>query len=449
MTIHNSLTNDDLHVPWRIFADDTARLAYTPTVDDAGKLFYVKTPDAHRAWIVDDALNWLEWRSISYGAGLTYEVADLADLPPASAGVITIPSGTSWRLCNAVDLLGARIVCEGAVSFSGSSPETCTITSTGLSGAAIINSIYSVTLRNIAIITPAGCEGVNLDGSGGGAPIAVDWFGVNFTGTGRSAVFRDVDNAIMILMGWLGSDGILVNGTINTLAVSESIFSMFSSGQKAIAFGVGGVVNRRLRIESSAAIIGSGATGFDVADANIANVEGYIIYRCNLSGAGTRTSGITYLNDKVRWSENRGVINSARVGALGWTDNATVTPITLNVPSKALATSTANPINQRFSHSNNRLTYTSEIAGTFYVSATASLISGNNLQCSVFIYKNGLALEGGVSNITTNGSGRAESVAVQALVELSLGDYLEIWVSNRTNSTNITVSAATQIVRAL
>lgn len=181
--------------------------------------------------------------------GETSFVSVLTDLPDAVSGVITLPGGTSWVLCGALDLMGSRIVCTGPVAFMGASPETCIITSTGLTSQPIISSGYSLTLRDITITTPSGCTGVDLDSGVSGAAVAVDWFAVNFSGPGRSVRLDTVDNAIMILCGWLGSDGILIDGTANTVAVTESIFVM-SSGQTAVSFGSGAVINRRLRSAS-------------------------------------------------------------------------------------------------------------------------------------------------------------------------------------------------------
>lgn len=378
--------------------------------------------------------------------GSVWFVASISDLPSPSGNVITVPAGASYFITVPLDLQGYRIECAGAAAFIGASPETCTITSTGLpSGEAIITTADSISLHKLGLIIPANCIGIDVEDG----DAAIDWSYVNFTGTGRSVRFGNIDNAVMNTMGWIGADGILINGSANTIAITESIFTM-SSGQTAVAFGGGGVINRRLRIESCAAPINAGATGFNVSSGNITNPEAFILTRINFSGGGTYLGTLDYLSDKVRFNECRGIINSTRIGAMSWTGNATVTTIgSAGVPVKIAVTSTANALNQRFTHTNNRLTYTSAIALTFYIGVTASLESGNNNQVDLLIYKNGVLIPGGIAAATTSGSGRAEGIAVQCVVELQQGDYIEVWTSNNTAANDITCTDANAITRSI
>lgn len=63
MTIHKNLTNSDLHAPWRIFADNTARLAYTLISTDLGKMFFVT--DRREFWTcVSDGLGGYKYHEV-------------------------------------------------------------------------------------------------------------------------------------------------------------------------------------------------------------------------------------------------------------------------------------------------------------------------------------------------------------------------------------------------
>jgi acyl-homoserine lactone acylase PvdQ len=121
--------------------------------------------------------------------------------------------------------------------------------------------------------------------------------------------------------------------------------------------------------------------------------------------------------------------------------NATATTIgAINTPVKAAGTTTASALNQSFTHSNNRLTYNGTINRVFKVDATVNLSSGNNNNIGVLVAKNGTVIDESRMNVTTSGSGAAQSIAVQCLASLTTNDYLELWVRNNTSTTAITVT---------
>jgi len=131
-------------------------------------------------------------------------------------------------------------------------------------------------------------------------------------------------------------------------------------------------------------------------------------------------------------------------------NNATVTTITTQgVPVKIEGTSTANAINQKFSHSDNRLTYTGGLTRNFQVSATASFTSGNNKVIGLYVAKNGVIIADSEMYATTSGSGRAEAIHVQTIFEMDENDYVELWIENDSNTDNITVEFLNHICKSL
>ena len=132
------------------------------------------------------------------------------------------------------------------------------------------------------------------------------------------------------------------------------------------------------------------------------------------------------------------------------TNNATVTTIsTVDTPVKALGTTTANTINQKFTHTDNRLTYVGALIRDFQVTATVSLTSGNNKVIGVYVAKNGVVIPSSEMYSTTSGSGRAESLTCQTILELNENDYVEIWVENSSTSDDITVEYLNVICKSL
>ena len=51
--------------------------------------------------------------------------------------------------------------------------------------------------------------------------------------------------------------------------------------------------------------------------------------------------------------------------------------------------------------------------------------------------------------VTTNTTSRAESVTIQTITSLNTSDYIEIWVENKSDASDITVTYMNVIVEAL
>lgn len=379
-------------------------------------------------------------------------IAAKADLPAAVAGVITMPALSTWVFLDDVDLTGDRIECAGIATIVGFGPETCKIRSTGLgAGEALISSAYTLTLRSLGLYADAGSTCVRVDGTGQPTLPALDWFSVNFNEgaatPGKAAEITEIGNSINILLGVFG-DGFYFDGAAATIGFVDTIF-VANSGKYGIKVEATASISSRLRLTSSAVV--ALGTGLDVPQASIAQSEGFVLFLCSLSGGGTRINGITNLDDEARWIECRGITNTTRVGEMEWTSNATVTTIsTSGVYVKAAGTSSAGTYNQRFTHdSGGVLTYASELVETFAITVTASLTSGNNKVLGIQAYVNGSPANSHVTRSTSNGAGRAESMFYQAIVQLSQGDEVELYVANLTDTTNITVEDMTVQVRQI
>lgn len=382
-------------------------------------------------------------------------IATKADLPAAVAGVITMPALSTWIFLDDVDLTGDRIECAGIATIVGFGPETCKIRSTGLgAGEALISSVYTLTLRSLGLYADAGSTCVRVDGTGQPTLPALDWFSLNFNEgsatPGKAAEITEIGNSINILLGVFG-DGFYFDGAASTIGFVDTIF-VANSGKYGIKVEATASISSRLRLTSSAVVaIG---TGLDVPQAAIAQSEGFVLFLCSLSGPGTRVTGITYTDDEARWIECRGITNTTRVGSYFMQSNATSTTIvTPGTYVKAAGTTTANPTNQRFDHADNRLTYVSELVETFTIQVSAAFVSGNNKEVLMAVYKGNIdgtpaaPITAYYAASTTNSGGRAEGVAYQEIVTLSEGDYLEIWITNNTDTTAVTLESVNVQVR--
>jgi hypothetical protein len=108
-------------------------------------------------------------------------VSSLDDFPDPVGGVITLPADTTWELTQDVDLLGNRLVAAADVLIKGQSSENCKLSSTGLTGTAMITGTGSVLLRDMQVTADIALS-LTGDYTNG-----MDFFSVNFTASGMTA----------------------------------------------------------------------------------------------------------------------------------------------------------------------------------------------------------------------------------------------------------------------
>ena len=144
---------------------------------------------------------------------------------------------------------------------------------------------------------------------------------------------------------------------------------------------------------------------------------------------------ITFLN----------TIESAECAMLG---NATATLIaTVSVPIKIAGITTAGMLNN-FTHSNNRLTYTGTDSIDVQVLFGASFVAASN-STKVWrfsIAKNGVVLTGSYRKISSTTNNLLINATCMDIVNMATNDYLECWVQNDTDATDLTVDTLTFII---
>lgn len=371
------------------------------------------------------------------------QVAALADLPTAVSGAITLTAGRTYQFTQTVDLLGARLSVGANTVILGTSSENARIKSTGLSAATpLITGTGSIPIRNIAL------EATKvLALTAGTAADALDWAGVNIVNSSDVGTIAGYNNIVFATCAFLNSGGLAFGGTIGSVVATSTLFDA-APGTTVLSFPASLVITRRIRLTSCPFIVLPGETGINVDVAATIPNEGYIIENPNFAGGGTYTAGVTFSDNKAAWGSGIGVPASASVGNAYMEANATATTIAATSTFvKAAGATTMGAITQRFSHTANRLTYTGSATRSFAVESIVSLTSGNTNVVAVAIYKNGAIVPGGVSRVTTSGSGKSENVSTQAVVSLATDDYVEMWVANESAVQGITVSDLSLLIR--
>ena len=384
------------------------------------------------------------------GEGIQY-VNEAKDFGVSVDGVRTLKAGVSYVVTGQIDLQGDRLETAGVVSIEGTSSETASVTSTGLAdGVPMLTSRYTLPIKFITFKDVHTCFYID-DNSGAGAPLSVDWLGVNFVNIPVVGEFGDISNFLYEIGAFVNSQGLTFTGDVDTAALNNSLFQGNGSATAIISIESTAVFSRRFRMIYSAVVAFGSSVGINASVSATIPVEGFILDTVNFSGGSTYVSGVQGTNVKSRWAGCRGVGNSAAVSSYYMNGNATVTTIALSsTPVKVAGTTSSAAITQRFTNSTtNRATYTGDLQRDFKVNAVMSVESGNNNQIGVFIAKNGVLLPESEIYITTNAGGRAEAAFCQVIVGLVTDDYIEVFVENITGTTNITVTDLNVILEAL
>lgn len=371
-----------------------------------------------------------------------------SDFPTPVSGVITLGDGITYFITKTIDLTGDRLVAGNNTVLIGGSSENCFLISTGLSAStALITSNFSLPMRNLSITHGTALD---LDGTGN-ATAAIDWLGVNFTNCAIVGTIKTYSNFIMSDCALLNSANMTFDGTIGTVGFVNSLFSG-NAAQTTLNFESTLTITRRIRVIYSSFVAFGGATAINLDVNAIVPVESYILDTVNFSGGATYTGGVTYTDNKAFFSNCKGIVNSSEIGQGYYNNNTTQNPITTqNVFEKILGTTTASPINQKFDHTNNRLTYTGGLLRSFKITAaiSANSVTTNSVIIKTRVAKNGTTIAESESQATTSATARNENFFSQAIVELNTNDFIEIFIANETNANSLLVTELNFIVEAL
>ena len=85
-----------------------------------------------------------------------------------------------------------------------------------------------------------------------------------------------------------------------------------------------------------------------------------------------------------------------------------------------------------------------DITAILSVTSTSS-----NDQIGCYVAKNGTVIDSSEGYLTTNASNRAENITVQSVIELSTNDYIEIFVENATDSSDVTVTDMNVLIKSI
>jgi hypothetical protein len=229
------------------------------------------------------------------------------------------------------------------------------------------------------------------------------------------------------------SDGITCTGTTVKIFVSESPFYDVT----------GSAITLTSTLIVDVVDIDTIFFKFDSPGVGITAEVGYSVNEGLITGsqiAGNAIPLVGLSSTDLNWTMalNSGIATSKKIGGYYLTTAIQTVITTINTPVKIAGTTTALALNERFTATTNRLTYTGLIPTTGSVLGTFTVDSGNNVSLTFYIAKNGVVLPESVSILRVANGADTRNGTVSSLVGLVTGDFVEIWVENDTNTDDLT-----------
>jgi len=424
-----------------VFADDAARDAAI-TVPSDGMLVFTD----ERAQIFSDT----DWRSLAHlddvlSQGIVQIVRTKEDFgTPDPNDVYTLEEGVTYLVVDEVDLEGGRLYCPERASIQGFASETCSLTSTGLDPYDYLLTIEAdLSLKNLKIFDVE--RALLIDE----LTALIDIQGCDFRNIPYLAQVDDSARIRIFLCQGVDVSGFVVDSAATRLVVRSGLWQI-KNDSGAIGFKIDEAA--LVLFSANQFIVPSGTTGIsaDGDPGNLSGLETYVIEGNRFAGVGTPANGILKSDNRARWTENVGLANSAKVGGLLLTGNATQTTVAQNTKAKAVGTTTLAAFSERFDRNgtNNTLLHTSTKTSLVEFTVSLRCIAGNNDIVNFWVARKPASagslvpssdfIPDSLGTVTTFGT-RPDSIFLKAVISLDPDDEIYL-VGENTSSANFTVT---------
>lgn len=366
-------------------------------------------------------------------------VNELSNFPVPDAGLITLDPSTQYLIGDDVDLGTNSIELKEGSTIRGIDSITVSLTYTG-TGDMFIGVDAAIKISNVKIICATG-RFMNWSDSLGKVlrladlSITCDRFGL-FNGSNSSMRMTNVSPTVT------ATNGMLFTGTWLILLYEVSLANI--SAGKLIDLGT--AVFDGLAIASVTSNIAAGATFLSglAGSANISVGGTGSVFSTTLSGAGTRLSGVSV--DDARWQFllNDDIADTRPDGLLSMQGNATETEISAaNAPVKVAGTWVVKSTSQMTGTTDGRLTYNGgkDAKLPITLALSAAPVSGTNVKMSAYVAINGITDSDSKVSGTAN-SGQPVPIVIPWQENFPTDKYVEVFIENNDNTTNILVSSA-------
>ena len=130
--------------------------------------------------------------------------------------------------------------------------------------------------------------------------------------------------------------------------------------------------------------------------------------------------------------------------------SAAVTTISVTDTWYKLNTTTTSSFSRNgLAHTNNRVTNTSSGSKVCKLEGVLSVSAGNNDEVHAAFFKSGVLFPCSEQEAVMGSGGKNNAIPFHCVAELNTNDYVEVWVKNASNTTNITLDNVNVIVTEL
>jgi hypothetical protein len=330
--------------------------------------------------------------------------------------------------------------------ITGNSVLSPTLTYTG-SGDMFTGVDVSAVFDNVRLSAPSCTEYFDFS-----SPTTVGGDIVNFRAVllitgGGVGTFNDLQSLSMIdVAGFLVGTGITAAGTTNWSILSLDKTGFSSSSASYIGCDLGSSVHQTLEFNDCIFRAPAGAEGIKglASSGNVTANNLATVINTEFSGGLDPLTNIT--TSDIRWDfrGNAGVKDTITDALLGFNNNATETVISItSTPVIVNATWVCERESKFTCTTGGRATYDGERDGTFPADVAVGLVAsgGGSKDATVYIAVNGSVITNSGRTVQTSGS-TPRTLSIPWQLDLSDGDYVEVYISNDTDTVNLIVEHA-------
>lgn len=371
----------------------------------------------------------------------------LDDFPEPVSNVISLEADTVYVIANNITTT-ARFILNDNTSIVGYSPRVAKLTSTNAGDmfTAVDSNVYFNGLRYDC---PNG-QAFNISETVGNTKdiqifnsqmVSCQKFGT-FTNMRAVSISNcNSDNCV---------DGITIAGS-GWLLVSIDRLALVTASATFIGVDLGASVSDTVEINDLAAFGPAGSVGISglANSGNITSGNLGTITNCNFLSDITPESGID-APDAIRWqtSGNDGIADTRPDALLSMVGNATETVIsTINTPVLVAGTFVVEGVSIFEGTTGGRATYKGErdFRAPIDFTTTVRAASGGTIDVTLYIAVNGAVLANSAKSASVSSSDKASITGLWQYT-FQEDDYIEIFIENNTNTTNLVVES--EILRA-
>ena len=387
------------------------------------------------------------WQGITPNNRVTVNTA--ADFPAAVAGVITLADSTEYYIGgNNVDIGSDRFAFGTDTTITGSvGPGKITSSTTGTLFTGGDSGLFTV--QGVVFDIPTGTLFSVTDTVQGSTTVIFDTCRV--IECASLGTFNNILGVNITNNSFLDTDqGFTLTSANTVVTVRQNFMVSTSATFKAVNFGSS--TSPTIEIVDLSVNAPAGAVGL-AGSASSANVDSgsiALVQSCEFLGGMAATDGNITVND-IRWKfvGNSGIDDTQPDSLLSLTSSSSTTTITtINTPVKVVGTWVSERASHFTNNTNGRATYNGEIGLTTPIDAVLVIdpSAGTNKDFRAYIAINGSVVTNS-GNTKRADAGNPQELTLLWQRKLAQNDFVELFIENKTDTTNVIVKDAILRVR--